>query len=437
MSKETLAKVYFNPRVATMIGLGFASGLPNLLPQDTLKAWLVDANINVVEIGLFGLVTFPYVFKFLWAPFLDAYMPPLLGRRRGWLVIAQLGVALGLLAMAAAGPEVLPGSATQPATTQHVVTMPSLWLLGLASAIVVFFSASQDIVADAYRTDTLAAKERGVGAATFVMGYRIAMIVAGAGVLFAVEKIGWRAAYHFAAALMGLMTIVTFVVDEPPRFSAPPTLRNAVVEPLREFFGDSPRDGLILFLFVFLFKLPDVMSFSMAVPLLKSHLKFTNDEIGAVRQVAGFVVTIAGALVGGGIAARIGMRRSLWLFGALQAVSNFAYWWIAWHDRDFTMFVVAIIIEHFGLGLVTAGLVGFLMSQCDKRYSAFQYAILSAVMAATGLVFQPWCGKIVEWIGYPSFFFTTVLAGIPGLVVLWFLKIRTPPDAAPETESGK
>jgi PAT family beta-lactamase induction signal transducer AmpG len=432
MAKESLRQIYFNPRMAALIGLGFASGLPNALPQDTLKAWLTAAGVDVKNIGLFGgLVVFPYVFKFLWAPLLDAYMPPVLGRRRGWLMIAQLGLALALLAIAMSGPTVAaPHTTAQPSTMSATVPVlpvsdSSLVLVGLAAIAVVFLSASQDIVADAYRADVLPREEMGVGAATFVMGYRIAMIVSGAGVFFLVKPIGWRGAYALMAALMGLMMLITWFVPEPPRaFVTPPTLKQAVVEPLREFFGVSVKDGVVLFAFIFLFKLPDVMSFSMAMPLLERHLHFSVWDIGAVRQFAGFWVIIAGSLIAGGILPHLGMIRSLWLFGVLQALSNLAYWWLAGHERNMTAFIVAVCIEHFVYGFVTAGLVAFMMSRCDRRYSAFQYAILSAIMAATGMVFSPLCGMIVSEVGYESFFFRTVLAGIPGLLVLCFLKER-------------
>ena len=435
MAKESLRQVYFNPRMAALIGLGFASGLPNVLSQDTLQAWLTKAGVDVTQIGLFGLVVFPYVFKFLWAPLLDAYMPPLLGRRRGWLLLAQIGLVAALLAMAIAGPEVPAASNVAPglvAATQPV-SFSSLLILGIAAAFVVFLSATQDVVADAYRADVLPRAEMGVGSAVFVMGYRIAMIVSGTGALFAADRYGWQTAYFLMAAIMGLSLVVTLFAPEPPLSAdfKPPTLDEAVREPLKQFFADSGKAAALLFAFVFLFRLPDVLAGKMTTVLLIKKLNFTLIEIGTVRQAVGFFVTILGALVAGGIVARLGMIRCLWLFGFLQTASNLGFYWLIQRGHDMPSFVIVIVIESFCGGLVAAGFVAFLMSQCDRRYSAFQYAILSAIVAATGLVFGPAGGWLVSKLDYSGFFLLTVATGIPGMALLYWLKEPPNPNVDP------
>jgi len=354
-------------------------------------------------------------------------MPPLLGRRRGWLLLAQMGLVAALLAMALVGPAVPAASAagaeTQPASSARLL------MLGIAAAFVVFLSATQDVVADAYRADVLPREEMGVGSAVFVMGYRIAMIVSGTGALFAADRFGWQVAYFIMAGTMGLSLIVTCFAPEPPvraDFKAP-TLEQAVREPLKQFFAASVRAALLLFAFVFLFRLPDVLAGKMTTTLLIKKLDFTLVEIGTVRQAVGFFVTILGALVAGGIVARLGMIRSLWLFGFLQTASNLGFCWLIQRGHDMPSFVLVIVIESFCGGLVAAGFVAFLMSQCDRRYSAFQYAILSAIMAATGLIFGPAAGWLVKQLDYTGFFLLTVALGLPGMAMLRWLK-EPPPD---------
>lgn len=430
-AQETIFQIYFNRRIAVLVALGFASGLPNVLAQDTLKAWLSDARIDVKNIGLFSLVTLPYVFKFLWAPLMDRFVPPFLGRRRGWLAVTQIGLALALLAVALCGPRNA-GSWLMP--------------LAVAGSLLVFLSASQDIVADAYRTDILPPAELGAGAAIFVMGYRIAMIASGAGALFLAAKFGWPAAYLLMAVLMGLGVLATFAAPEPAGAVAPVSLRQAVIDPLRQFFGARGIIGaLYVLVFILLFKLPDVLANSMTMPFLLQDLGYTKNQVGAIRQFVGFFIVIIGALGGGIVVSRLGVIRSLWIFGGLQALSNAGFWLLAnignnpavFHTIDggagvFSLHVTltnglawligVIAIESFCAGLVTAGFVAFLMSQCDRRFSAFQYAILSAVTAATIPLFGSLTGFLVDKVGYAQFFLLTILFAVPGMALLPWLK---------------
>jgi len=430
-AQETIFQIYFNRRIAVLVALGFASGLPNVLAQDTLKAWLSQAGIDIKQIGLFSLVTLPYVFKFLWAPLMDRFVPPFLGRRRGWLAVTQAGLALGLLAVAFCGPRT-----------------PDAWLVPLAVAgtLVVFLSASQDIVADAYRTDILPPAELGAGAAIFVMGYRVAMIVSGAGALFLAARFGWPAAYGLMAVLMGLGVAATFFAPEPSNATAPVSLKDAVWEPLRQFFGSrGVIAALYVLVFILLFKLPDVLCNAMTMPFLIKDLGYTPNQIGAIRQFIGFFIVIVGALGGGIVVSRIGVIRSLWIFGVLQALSNAGFWLLAnigndravfqtidWSAGTFTLHMTltrglawligVIAVESLCAGLVTAGFVAFLMSQCDRRFSAFQYAILSAVTAATIPLFGSLTGFLVDKVGYAQFFLLTILFAVPGMALLPWLK---------------
>jgi len=409
--------VFTNRRAAALLLLGFASGFPLTLTDATLQAWLVRTGHSMKDVGLASFFAAPYLLKPLWAPLLDRYAPPLFGRRRGWLVVTQALLALAIAAMAFQDPA------------------SSLGPLGVAAVAVAFFSASQDIVADAYRADVLPDEERGAGAATFVTGYRIALVVTGAGILLLVDPgtgpgLSWRAAYLAAAAAALLFPVISYFAPEPERRAAEPeTLKAAIVEPLRGFLGRS--DGLALLAFVALFKLPDAICSKMTLPFLL-QAGVTEGTVGAIRQGVGVFVSIAGALVGGGIVARIGLARSLWTFGILQAASNLAFLaltasWACDAGVPRTDALVGVIcVENFCGGLVAAGFVGFLMSRCDPRHSATQYALLTAVLAVTSLVAGATSGFLQEAFGWPGFFVASVLAGLPGMLMLPLVRDRRP-----------
>lgn len=412
-----LVRVFANRRSAALVLLGFASGFPLTLTDATLQAWLVQCGHDMKTVGLASLVAAPYLLKPLWAPFLDRYAPPLLGRRRGWLVVTQIALALAVAAMAFCDP----GAA--------------LWPIGVAAVVVAFASASQDIVADAYRADVLPAEERGAGAATYVTGYRIAMVATGAGVLLLVDSAAgpgwsWRAAYLAAAGVALLFPLASLFAPEPARReSQPESLASAFAEPLRRLVARP--EGWLLLAFVVLFKLPDAICAKMTLPFLLTS-GVDPGRVGAIRQGIGIVVSIAGALAGGAVVARIGLMRSLWVFGALQAASNLAFLaltqpWALDAGVPRTDALVAVIsVENFCGGLVAAGFVAFLMSRCDARHSATQYALLTAVLALTGLVAGATSGFLQESLGWTGFFVATVLAGLPGLALIPWLRGATP-----------
>lgn len=423
--------------MASLLGLGLASGLPNVLTGDTLKAWLADQHIDVKQIGLFSLVVFPYTLKFLWAPLLDRYLPPILGRRRGWLLLTQLGVILGIVAIAVTGP-----------SSADDALLP----LAIAGTLLVFFSASQDIVADAYRADALTPKDMGAGAAVFVMGYRLGMILAGTGALMLAGRLGWRTTFLVLAGTMVLGLLATLLAPEPQRPSgAPTTLFDAVIQPLRAFWSAHATIALLILCFMFVFRLPDVMGNAMTMPLLRQKLEFTLEQIGSIRQFIGFFVTIGGALIGGLLVARLGLTRSLWIFGILQALSNLGFWWLTrvgnspeiiadvpWFNHStwtinhgLTWLLVVITLESFCGGLVAAGFVAYLMSQCDRRYSASQYAIFSAIVAAPGFLLAPAAGYLVKAWDYGPYFLFTVALGVPGMAMLPWIA-RTIPMPTPD-----
>ena len=416
MARETLAAVYFNRRMAALLGLGFASGLPAKLLGDSLDLWLVRYDYSLQTIGLTGLIGVPLAFNFVWAPLMDRFTPPWLGRRRGWLVVWQVALIGGLIAMALAGPS--------------EAGAPLRWIVAMG-LIVAFFSASQDVVADAYRTDVLPDEELGAGAAVFVNGYRLAMIASGGGAILLSQYIPWRWVYVMMAALMGVGVITSALAPSAPLGAGPPgSLYEAAVTPVGAFFGRWRGAGVAVLLFVVLFKLPDQMAGKMVVPFLKRDLGFGEAQIAWVREWLGLGFSVVGAFVGGGIAARIGVIRSLWLFGALQALSNFGYCGLAMTGKHGGTFVVVTAVESFCAGLVTAGFVAFLMSLCDRRYTATQFALFTSLMFGAGRLVAPSTGYLVELVGYVGFFALTVAAAAPALFLLLLISASLRKQAA-------
>lgn len=400
-SSQSMLQVFRQPKMAALVLLGFSSGLPLYLTSKTLQAWMTVENVNLAAIGLFSLVSLPYSLKFLWSPLLDRYVPPFLGRRRGWLVLTQLALLVAIAAMALQSP------------TQ------ALQLLAINALIVAFFSATQDIAVDAYRTDVLEEREMGAGAAVYVLGYRVALLATGALALILADQIPWPAVYLVMSGLIVIGLVTAVWAPEPPLRDRPPeSLIEAVRLPFLEFFQRLGwlRGGLIL-VFIVLYKLGDSLAANMSTPfLLKTG--FSQTDIGAIQGGLGLLATIVGALAGGAILSKIGINRSLWVFGGLQAVSNLAYFVLAELGRNYPFMVVAINIENFCAGLGTAAFVAFLMSLCNQRFSATQFALLSSLMAVSRDILVAPAGGIAAATGWSGFFLITLVAALPGLLLL-------------------
>lgn len=399
------SNVYTSPRVAPLLVLGFASGLPLALTSGTLQAWATVENVPLQQIGFLTLVGSAYTLKFLWAPLVDRYAPPLLGRRRGWMLLTQLLLAVAIMVMGALSPS------------------SALQTLALLAVLVAFLSATQDIAFDAYCTDVLRKEERGAGAAIKVMGYRLAMIVSGGlALILADQWIGWGNTYVLMGGLMLLCTLATFWAPEPENVANPPrTLREAVGEPLREFF--TRRGALAVLLLIVLYKLGDAFAGALSTTFLIRGAGFTPTEVGTVNKVLGLAATIIGALAGGSIMSRWGLYRSLMAFGLLQAVSNLAYWLIAVSPKNLWLMAAGVGIENLCGGLGTASFVGLLMALCRQRFSATQFALLSA-LSAVGRTYLagPLTPPLVNAMGWPGFFLLTVVIALPGLVLLHLLR---------------
>jgi PAT family beta-lactamase induction signal transducer AmpG len=404
--------VYGRRKMAALAGIGFASGLPYVLVNDTLSAWLSAIEVDVAKIGLFSLVTLPYTLKFLWAPAMDrwAAFSRVLGRRRGWLLLQQVALAAVLFALAAAGP-------SGPVDSLRVLT-----LLGVALAVL---SASQDIVADAYRADVVEEVELGAGAAVFVSGYRAAMVTVGALSLVLAQQIGWRAAFACMGVLMLATTAATVFAPEPARAAQRPrTLVEAAALPFVDFVRrHGPRAALVL-AFILLFRLPDLLAARMTMPLLLQHLHFSPAEVGVIRQFLGFAITIVGALLGGAFVARFGLIRSLVVFGVLQSLSNAGFCVLALQPPSKALLFGAIALESLCGGFVAAGFVAFLMSLCNPTHSATQYALLASLVAVAGSIGGAATGFLVERAGYAAFFAWSIAAGLPGMALLPWVSRR-------------
>lgn len=393
--------VWGQRKMVVLTLIGFASGLPLFLTSRTLAAWMRVEGVDLTTIGLFSLVALPYSLKFIWAPVVDRYIPPFLGRRRGWLLITQVALLLAIAAMSLHDPR------------------QSLQMLALNAVFIAFFSASQDVVADAYRTDVLAEREMGAGAAIFVIGYRIALLTVGAVAFILADRMPWPMVYLVLALLMVIGILATLWAPEPALREEPPkTFAEAVVLPFREFIQRAgARTALFVLAFIILYKLPDSLTITLSTPFLLD-LQFSQTDVGAIQGGLGIAATIAGAIVGGSLVARFGINRSLWVFGGLQAASNLAYWLLAVVGTNYPLLVGTIIVENFCMGMVSVGFVAFLMSMCSTRFSATQYALLSSLIGVGRDVLVAPAGAIAEAAGWPAFFLITIAAGIPGLLLL-------------------
>ena len=428
-------RVFQSRKMVALLSLGFVSGLPYALTDDAFRAWLSSAKFDLSTIGWLGLVSLPYSLKFLWSPLIDRFVPPFLGRRRGWILLTQGGLVLAILAIA-----------WQMFTISNTLPMDrpaSLPALAIAALILAFLSATQDIAIDAYRTDVLEVQEVGAGIGIWVMGYRIALLFAGFVGFNLASKFGWSWVYVLLAIVMGLGMIATIAAPEPPEEdSRPASLDEAVVKPFQEFFQRlGVRKVLLILVFTVFYRFSDAMVGKMAVPFLKTL--FDDGTIGTVRQGIGLVATIVGTLAGGAILSKIGINRSLWVFGFLQAISNIGYYAIAVVGKNDYVLLAAINVENFCGGLGTAGFLGFLMVLCNPSFSATQFALLSSLFAVgRDLLASPFSGESAQFIqrnmpswtainqipwlagsdgkGWALFFLLTLALAIPGMMFLPF-----------------
>jgi PAT family beta-lactamase induction signal transducer AmpG len=388
-------------RVVFALVLGVSSGLPLALTGATLQAWLTHEGVSLQSIAWFSLVGVPYTWKFVWAPFLDRYTLPWSGRRRAWMMVFQWMLAVAVMVMAwTPVPEGLP-------------------LLAILAVLLAFSSASQDIVIDAWRTEILSPAQRGVGAAAAVMGYRVGMLISGALALVLADRWGWRPVFVALAAVFFVMPLMTlFAPERPSTENRPQNFFEALLGPIRAFFA---REGaLLLILLIVLYKLSDAFATSLSTTFLLRGVGFSLTEVGVVNKAGALAATLVGAFVGGWGLSWMGLRGSLLVFGVIQALSAFGFYALALAGHDWALMVSAVLLENFTSGMGTAAFAALLMSLCEVRYSATQFALLSALSAVGRVYVGPSSAYLAETLGWPNFFIFSVAAGIPGLLmVVW------------------
>lgn len=371
-------------RFLVILLLGFSSGLPLALTGSTLQAWYTTAGVDLVAIGALSLVGQPYVYKFIWAPLLDRFSFFNLGRRRAWILLMQLALVMGLASMAFSNPQ------SHPA-----------WVAFLAF-MVATFSATQDIAVDAYRTDLLDTQDYGLGASLNSFGYRIALIIAGAIALILADKIGWRNTYLIMAALIAFEAWVTYWAPKPKTVMLPPSLKEAVLEPFRDFIR-RPY-ALVLLIFIIIYKLTDSFGLSLTTPFLIRGMDFSLSEVGYIAKSVSIVASISGTLVGGFLFLPLGMFRSLWYFGILQSLSNLSFMILALSGKSYFLMGVALFSDNFCSGLGSVAFVAFLMALCNKEFTATQFALFSALSAVGRVFVGPVAAVVVAHVGWPLFY---------------------------------
>lgn len=412
------SKIYFDRRMIVMTLLGFASGFPMSLVTSTLSLWLSKSDISKKTIGIFSLVKTPYSFKWLWAPVVDRFNVPFfgkLGRRRGWAIVTQILLLLSILGMSQVDPRT------------HI------YLLAFFAVLVVIASASQDIVLDAYRIETFEPKEQAAGTAMFVLGYRIGMLFSGAGALWLIHStgMGWNSVYVIMAlgSFVGIFTIL--FVKEPKAEILAPLEGVSYKEKMRNFFETSVKEPMldfmqrsnwkIILLFVFLYKMSDAYMGPMAYPFY-NEMGFTEGEIAKVTKIYGMIATIFGGIVGGLIASRYNIYKTLLIGGVLQGLSNLMFVVQSYAGHNVDYLTVTITIENIAGGIGTAAFVAYLSSLCNVKYTATQYALLSSFMSLLRDIVSASSGYLLVATSWPTFFYITTLMAIPGLLLLPFIK---------------
>jgi len=424
--------VYRNPRVIGMIFLGFAAGLPFLLVFSTLSAWLRDEGVTRTTIGFFSWVGITYSIKVFWAPVVDRLPIPWLtrklGKRRSWMLCAQIVIAAGLLGMASSNPE-----------TQ-------LTMIAIYAVIVAFGSATQDITIDAYRIEAVEDDYQGAMAATYVFGYRLALLVAGAGAFYIAEGQSWSYAYITMATLMLIGMVTTLIISEPlhqistiaekVEHKLESTLGlgedgnylkrtgrwfvDAVVSPFVEFFERNGRMALVILLLIATYKLSDITMGVMANPFYLD-LGFSKTEIANVAKIFGFFMTIFGAAMGGIFVTRYGVERPL-IFGSVMIiVTNLLFVWLARTDPNISILAVVISADNLSGGFATSAFIAYLSSMTNKTYSATQYALFSSLMTLPAKFIGGFSGIVVDAAGYAYFFLYAGLLGIPALLLIIYI----------------
>ncbi len=397
----SIRQALFNKHMLICIFTGFSSGLPLYILISLLPAWLRSEGVDLKAIGLFALIQLPFTWKFLWAPLFDRYVPPL-GRRRGWLFIWQTTLLLSIPAFGALQPKL------------------DLWAIAYLAAVVAFFSASQDIVLDAYRRELLPDSELGLGNAIHVNAYKIAGLIPGSLSLILADYLPWSSVFIITALFMLPGLVMTLFVSEPElKNGAPKTLRDAVVEPFHEFISrNGVKSALLVLAFIFFYKLGDSMATALATPFYLD-MGFSKTEIGLVAKNAGFWPSVIGALLGGIWMIKLGINRALWIFGGVQIFSILGFAWLATVGHSLPWLALVIGVEALGVGLGTAAFVAFIAHTTHPLYTATQFALFTSLAAVPRTFANATTGYLVDWFGWATFFLFCFILAIPGMLLLF------------------
>lgn len=402
MSQQSFKEAILNKRMLICVFTGFTSGLPLYIIIQLVPAWLRVEGVGLAEIGFFALVGFPYTWKFLWSPIIDRYTLPLLGHRRGWMFVSQLALLVSIGAMGFIKPDL------------------SIWTVAYLAAAVAFFSASQDIVLDAYRRELLPDQELGIGNAVHVQAYRLAGLVPGSLALILADHLPWHIVFVVVAAFMGVGLVMTLLISEAIKDPIPPkTLRAAVIDPFRDF---AQRQGLgtaaLALAFLFFYKLGDNMATALSTPFY-IDLGFSLTQIGSIAKLASIIAVILGGAIGGIVMVKLSINRALWLFGIVQIASILGFAWLAEVGANPWVLGTVVAFEYLGVGLGAAALVAFMARMTSVVFAATQFALFSALASMPRIFANAATGVIVERIGWTSFFLLCTMLAIPGMLLLF------------------
>ena len=399
-NNDHFLQALLNKRMLICIFTGFSSGLPLYILISLLPAWLKSEGVSLKEIGLFALIGLPFTWKFIWAPLFDRYAPPL-GRRRGWLLITQIGLLVTLPIFGFFHPQL------------DIATIAYFCVL------VAFLSASQDVVLDAYRRELLPNAELGLGNAVHVNAYKIASLVPGSLSLILADHMDWSSVFMITALFMLPGLVMTLLITEPAlKNSTPKTLRAAVVEPFQEFIArNGLKSALTILLFIFLYKLGDSMATALATPFYL-EMGFSKTEIGLVAKNAGLWPSVIGGMLGGIWMMRLGTNRALWIFGAVQMIAILGFAWLATVGHSLPWLALVIGLEALGVGLGTAAFVAYIAQTTNPLYTATQFALFTSLAAVPRTFANAATGYLVEYFGWTHFFVLCFFLAIPGMLLL-------------------
>ena len=401
MQRQTFKEALLNRRMLICVFTGFTSGLPLYILIQLVPAWLRSEGVGLAEIGFFSLISFPYTWKFVWSPIMDRFTLPFLGRRRGWMLVTQLSLAASIAALGYLKPEF------------------SIWSIAYLAAGVAFFSASQDVVLDAYRRELLPEIELGIGNSIHVQAYRLAGLVPGSLALILSDFLPWHTVFIIVAAFMAVGIVLTLSIDEPARHpAAPKTIKEAVIEPFREFIGRAGlRSALLVLAFLFLYKLGDNMATALQTPFY-IDLGFSRTQIGTIAKFSSLIAAIVGGLVGGLIMVKMSINRALWIFGVVQIVSILGFALLSVVGDNPWMLGAATAFEYLGVGLGTAALTAFMARSTNAAFAATQFALFTALIAVPRTLANAVTGVLVEQFGWTNFFLLCTALALPGMLLL-------------------